>query len=109
VINTGNPYQIGPAGSPTTQQTDTSSQMNQFDRENDQAKAPLILPNPLDKINPLLSNIFVTLTQIREELITQAQINPAIKEEKLKNVINKIDEINKEILDLPAHLGTITL
>jgi hypothetical protein len=108
VVNTTNPYHIGVAEDPATKQTDAMSQMHQFAREEDQAKAPYILPDPLEHVNPILSNIFVSLVQLRG-LLKQSQNNPSVNSDKIEVIVNKVDEINKEILDLPQYLATIKL
>ncbi len=108
MINTSNPYQVGVAGSPVLRQGSVEGQINTYKREEDLAKAPEILPEPLDKINPILSNIFVSLLQVRT-MLTQAGENPKCNPQKLEKIKERIDLINKEILDLPTYLYTIRL
>lgn len=108
MLNTSNPYQIGVAGSPVLQQGSVVDQERNYKEDEENSKAPLILPEPLDKINPILSTVFVSLLQVRG-LISQAAENPACNVHKLDEVKEKIDEINKEILDLPNYLYRITL
>lgn len=108
MINKTNPYQIGVADSPILQPGSMSDQVKANKENEEQAKAPPILPNPLDKINPILSNVFVSLVQIRD-MLNQVKENPTANKEKVDIMQNKIDIINKEILDFPAYLATISL
>lgn len=109
MINTTNPYHIGVASDHTLEQKDLSGQINQFKREDDEAKAPLVMPFPLENtITPAIGNIFVWLTHIRNSLII-AKNNPKINKEEVNNIVKKIDTINKHLLDLQTNLHTITL
>lgn len=103
-----NPYQIGIADKPIIGQGDISSQIRQFKDEDDQSKAPPILPDPVDKIVPILGNVYVSLIQARS-ILGQAANNPAIDKDKLEKIKEKIDNINKEILDLSIYLSIIAL
>lgn len=83
--------------------------MDQYKREEDQAKAPLVMPYPLDTVLvPLIGDIFISLTNARNNLI-MARKNPAANKEGIKEVIAEIDNINKAVLDLQKKLGKITL
>jgi len=103
-----NPYQIGIADKPVIGQGDISSQIRQFKDEEAQSKAPPILPDPLDKIIPVIGNVFVSLITARS-MVSQAANNPDINKEKLEKIKAKIDNINKEILDLSIYLSIIAL
>lgn len=103
-----NPYQIGIADKPVIGQGDVSSQIRQFNDEEAQSKAPPILPNPLDKIIPVIGNVYVSLITARS-MVSQAANNPDIDKEKLEKIKAKIDNINKEILDLSIYLSIIAL
>jgi len=103
-----NPYQIGIADKPVIGQCDISSQIRQFKDEEAQSKAPPILPDPLDKIIPVIGNVFVSLITARS-MVSQAANNPDINKEKLEKIKAKIDNINKEILDLSIYLSIIAL
>jgi hypothetical protein len=110
VINTTNPYSTGVAPDFANAQNDIKSQMNQFKREEDEAKAPHVLPFSLEhKIEPLLATALLSFEQIRGELLTQLKSNPAINQEKADILIDKIQQINSDILDLSPYLRTITL
>lgn len=106
--STQNPYQIGIADKPIIGQGDVSSQTRQFKDEEEQSKAPGILPDPVDKIIPVLGNVYVSLIQARS-IIGQAANNPVIDKDKLEKIKEKIDNINKEILDLSIYLSIIAL
>jgi hypothetical protein len=103
-----NPYQIGIADKPVIGQGDVSSQIRQFKDEEAQSKAPPILPDPLDKIIPVIGNVYVSLITARS-MVSQAANNPDIDKEKLEKIKAKIDNINKEILDLSIYLSIIAL
>jgi hypothetical protein len=103
-----NPYQIGIADKPVIGQGDISSQIRQFKDEEAQSKAPPILPDPLDKIIPVIGNVYVSLITARS-MVSQAANNPDIDKEKLEKIKAKIDNINKEILDLSIYLSIIAL
>ena len=103
-----NPYQIGIADKPVIGQGDVSSQIRQFKDEEALSKAPPILPDPLDKIIPVIGNVYVSLITARS-MVSQAANNPDIDKEKLEKIKAKIDNINKEILDLSIYLSIIAL
>lgn len=108
--NTTNPYSIGVAPDHAQFQNNVKDQLNQFKREEDMAKAPLVTPFPLDnKIEPLLSTILLSLEQIRGELLSQLRNNPAADEKKTNILTKKIQQINSNILELVADLRTIAL
>jgi hypothetical protein len=109
VINTTNPYQIGVASDYNLNQKDVSGQINQFKTEEDKSKAPLIMPFPLENtIVPAIGEIFVSLTQIRNNLVI-AKSNPKVNKDGVNVIVKKIDTINKYLLDLQSSLRTITL
>jgi len=101
-----NPYQIGTATSPKLQQGDVESQMKMYQQNDAAAMAPEIPSFPLENINAILSNVFVSMLQIRE-LVKQSENHPDACREKIELVEKKIDEINKEILDLPTYLAIL--
>lgn len=107
--NTTNPYRVGVVSDFALKQPDVSSQTNQFKREDDMAKAPLVMPFPLENVLiPLIGDVFISLTQARNKLIETKQ-NPAVDTEDLDSIVTKIDEINKHVLDLQTHVRKITL
>jgi len=103
-----NPYQIGIADKPVIGQGDISSQIRQFKDEEAESKAPPILPDPLDKVIPVIGNVYVSLITARS-MVSQAANNPDIDKEKLEKIKAKIDNINQEILDLSIYLSIIAL
>jgi hypothetical protein len=109
VKSTQNPYQTGIADKPIIGQGDISSQIRQFDDEEAQSKAPPILPFPLEPINPLLSDLFNTLLEIRK-ILKRAANEPTVDKDKIEFINNEIDEISTKILlDIPARLAIIAL
>jgi hypothetical protein len=101
-----NPYQIGVAANPKLQQGDIDNQMKIYKSDDQQAIAPEIPSFPLENINAILSNVFVSMMQIRE-LIKQSENHPDACSEKIALVEDKIDQINKDILDLPTYLAIL--
>ena len=79
-------------------------------------KAPPILPYELNEINEMLGNIFVTLAELRNRLSrvkdqpvqgpTQLPVN-GVNKGAIDSINNKIDNINKLILDIPEDLAKI--
>lgn len=106
--NNQNPYQTGVADKPVNSQGDVTSQIRQFEQEDRASKAPKILPDPMDKLVPVLGDIYVSLTQARN-ITSQAANNPEINKDKLEEIKAKIDNINAEILDLSIYLSIISL
>lgn len=102
------PYQVGVASTPITHQTDIAAQLKMKDEDEKNSKAPPILPDPLDKLIPILGNVFVSLLQARS-LLSQASQNPSAKGAELDVVICKLDNINAEILDLSATLSILSI
>jgi len=108
VKNNQNPYQTGIADKPVNNQGDVSSQIRQFEQEDRDSKAPPILPEPMDKLVPILGNIYVSLTQARS-ITSQVANHPDVDKDKLEQIKAKIDNINAEILDLSVFLSIISL
>ena len=106
--NNQNPYQIGLADKPVIGQGDISSQLRQFEAEDKNSKAPLILPYPVDKILPILTNALSEMITARK-LVCDAGNNPKVVKDKLETITDEIDTINMKILDLFRYLSIIAL
>ena len=65
MINTSNPYGVGIANSPVMNQGSVEGQLADAARANRDSKAPLLLPEPIDKIMPILSTAIVSMMQIK--------------------------------------------
>lgn len=106
--NNNSPYFTGVAPEPNHDQGDVNSQLEAGKMEGERAKQTAVLPNPMDKIDPMLSEVFVTMIDIKG-MIDQVGGNPAVNKKNLRVIQKKIDEINKSILDLPNYFATISL
>lgn len=101
-----NPYQIGVASNPKLQQGDVEGQMKIYKQDERDAIAPRVPSFPLENIDAILSNVFVSMMQIRE-LVKQTENHPGSCRQKIEIVEDKIDEINKHILELPTYIAII--
>ncbi len=108
MFNTTNPHQIGTAQDPVLQQSSLGSQLKTIKQDEKNAKAPPVLPDPLEELKPLLANIFVTLSQVRNK-ISLAKNNPVVKQQELEELQVKVDEITTKILDLEGNLAIMSL
>jgi len=108
MINSSNPYGIGISGTPVLNQGSVEGQLADAARANYDSKAPPLLPEPIDKILPVISTVIVSMIQIKN-MLNQAESNPVISKDNLEALHAKIDDINKELLDLPSYLYTITI
>lgn len=102
------PYQVGVAGAPSLDQPNPAYQLQNAKEDEQNAKSPLIAPEPLDKINPILAQIFVSLMQVKT-MLNQAKQNPTVSVHKIEEIQETIDLINVKILDLPHIIAKITL
>jgi len=108
MINTSNPYGVGISNTPVLNQGSVEGQLADAARANRDSKAPLLLPEPIDKIMPILSTAIISMMQIKN-MLNQAENNPIISKVNLETLHAKVDDINKELLDLPSYLYTITI
>lgn len=107
-MNNGNNFYTGVAPEPTLDQGDVSSQMDTGEQEGNKAKQTATLPDPMTKIDPLLSEVFALMVEIRN-MIEQTSHNPTVNNDKIQAILSDIDEINKNVLDLPKSFATISL
>lgn len=102
------PYSMGIADKQFSRDLNPSGQMGKYKEDEKHQKAPPILPYDLDTVKQSLGNAFVALTQVRAALDI-AQGNDEIDYSAIDSIKNKIDEINKLILDIPEDLSKISI
>lgn len=106
-MNPGNsPYSVKPDTKNIRFDYDASDQMNKYKEDELSQKADLILPHELANITKYLGDTFSSLTEIRGILIAAAS-NDEINKHAVDNITDKIDEINKIVLEIPDDLAKI--
>lgn len=100
------PYEVGPNKSNIKFGYDPRGQLGKYQNDEKLQKAPKILPHEMDNINKFLGDTFISLTHIRNILIA-ASNNKEISTHALDNIKDKIDEINKIVLEIPEELDKI--
>lgn len=103
-----NPFFTGIAPDPVNKQGDTTHQIEAGKEEELRAHQTGKMPDPLDKVNPFLADVFEKMVQIKG-LANQVSGNPSVNSANLTTLQNKIDDINSLILDLPKYFATISL
>jgi len=81
-------------------------QLSMYKHEEINQKAGLKLPHELDGIEKILGDTFVSLTTVRN-MVKHAEQNSEINHHALDVIKNKIDDINKIVLDIPNDLAKI--
>ena len=107
-MNEGNNFYTGVAPDPNLAQGDVSSQMRMQQHQDAVARETSHLPDPMDKLNPLIADTFEKLVQIKS-LVKQVSENPSVNQKELNIIQDKIDSINKELLDLPNYFAKISI
>jgi|TARA_R100001163_G_C5059630_1_gene196318 hypothetical protein len=112
------PYSVKPDDTPINYNMPTDGQQAKYKEDERHQKAPPILPYELNEINEMLGNIFVTLAELRNRLSrvkdqpvqgpTQLPVN-GVNKGAIDSINNKIDNINKLILDIPEDLAKIAI
>jgi hypothetical protein len=102
------PYSMGIANKQFSRDLDPVSQMGKYKEEEKLQKAPTLLPYDLETVKQSLGNAFVALTQVRASLKI-AEGNNEVNYGAIDSIKNKIDEINKLILDIPEDLAKISI
>ena len=107
-MNNGNyPYESKP--DTKNIRFDQGSQENQLARYKEEEihqKSDKILPHELENITKFLGDTFANLTDIRN-ILAHAQKNDEINKHGIDSIKNKIDEINKIVLEIPEDLDKI--
>jgi hypothetical protein len=76
--------------------------------EENKSKAPKTLPEPLPKLTDILGSIYCSMIQAKG-IVDQTANNVTSNSKKLDIIKDKIDNINKEIVDLSYHLSIMSL
>ena len=103
-----NPYQISKASDPVLGQGSLADKFKTIKDDEDKSKAPKILPSPLNSLIDIVGNIYVSMSQARN-IVDQAANNATVNSSQHEKIKNKVDNINKEILDLTYLLSNISL
>ena len=102
------PYSTGIADKQFSKDLDPAGQMKKYKEDEMMQKAPPVLPYDLDMVTQSLGNAFVALTQVRASLEI-AEGNKEVNYGAIDSIKDKIDEINKLILDIPEDLSKISI
>ena len=100
------PYSVGPENNPINFHMNVQDQVIKYKDDEKFQKAPPILPHELEKLTEVLGNTFVCLAELRT-MLANASKSPEINKAALTNLVTKIDDINKLILDIPDDLSKI--
>ena len=103
-----NPYSIGTSNNPVLKQTISPGSMQIIQDEENKSKAPKTLPEPLPKLTDILGSIYCSMIQAKG-IVDQTANNVTSDSKKLDIIKSKIDNINKEIVDLSYHLSIMSL
>jgi hypothetical protein len=103
-----NPYSISKSNNPIFKQDISPGSYKIIQDEENNSKAPKTLPEPLPKLTDILGSIYVSMIQAKG-IVDQTANNVTANSEKLDIIKSKIDNINKEIVDLSYHLSIMSL
>ncbi len=106
--NSQNPYSITTSNNPVLKQVISPGSFKVIQDEENNSKAPKTLPEPLPKLTDILGSIYVSMIQAKS-IVDQTANNVTSNSEKLDIIKSKIDNINKEIVDLSYHLSIMSL
>jgi hypothetical protein len=106
-MNTGNsPYETKPNDKSIRHTLDPHRQIDKYKEDEASQKAPKVLPHEMENINKFLGDTFVSLIEIRNILVAAGK-NKEISVHAVDNIKEKIDEINKIVLEIPEELDKI--
>jgi len=106
-MNPGNsPYSVKPTTKNIRFDFDPKDQLAKYKEDELNHKADLILPHEMVNIHKFLGDTFVSLAEIHGILIAAAN-NDEIDKHAVDNITDKIDEINKIVLEIPEDLAKI--
>lgn len=103
-----NPYSISKASAPIFKQNISPDSFKVMQDEENKSKAPKTLPEPLPKLTDILGNVYVSMLQAKG-IVAQTADNATSNSKKLDIIKDKIDNINKEIVDLSYLLSIMSL
>jgi len=108
-MNTANsPYSTKFNDKPINQLMNTDDQQAKYKNEEKEQKAPPTLPHELEHLVAKLGDTFVDLTEIRR-MLDNVKNNASVEDEDIKELQDKIDQINNLILDLPESIAKLSL
>lgn len=102
------PYSTKFNDKPINQLMDTTDQQAKYKNEEKEQKAPPTLPHELEHLVAKLGDTFVDLTEIRR-MLDNVKNNASVEDEDIKELQDKIDQINNLILDLPESIAKLSL
>ena len=108
-MNTANsPYSTKFNDKPINQLMNTDDQQAKYKNEEKEQKAPPVLPHELEHLVAKLGDTFVDLTEIRR-MLDNVKNNASVDQDDVKDLQDKIDQINNLILDLPEAVAKLSL
>ena len=105
---TNSPYSTKFNDKPINRHMDTSDQQAKYKDEEKTQKADPILPHELENLTDKLGDTFISLTEVRR-MLDNVKNNASVEDEDVKEMQDKIDQINNLILDLPEQLAKLSL
>ena len=102
------PYSTKFNDRPINQLLDTTDQQKKYKDEEKDQKAPPTLPHELEHISDKMGDTFVSLTEIRR-MLDNVKNNASVDDDDIKEMQDKIDQINNLILELPEQLAKLSL
>ena len=102
------PYSTKFNDKPINRHMDTSDQQAKYKDEEKTQKADPVLPHELEHLTAKLGDTFISLTEVRR-MLDNVKNNASVEDEDVKEMQNKIDQINNLILDLPEQLAKLSL
>ena len=106
--STDNPYSTSFNDKPISQLMRTTDQQKKYENEEKEQKAPPTVPFELDHLIAKLGDTFVDLTEIRR-MLDNVKRNESVDQDDVKDLQDKIDQINNLILDLPGDVAKLSL
>ena len=108
-MNAGDsPYSTKFNDKPINRHMDTSDQEAKYKEEEKTQKADPVLPHELENLTAKIGDTFISLTEIRR-MLDNVKNNASVEDEDVKEMQDKIDQINNLILDLPEQLAKLSL
>ena len=102
------PYSTKFNDKPINQLLNTDGQKAKYKDEEKAQKAPPTLPHELEHLVKKLGDTFVDLAEIRR-MLDNVKNNESVDDTDVKDLQDKIDQINNLILDLPEGISRLSL
>lgn len=108
-MNPGNsPYETKPNDKNIIYNYDPRGQIGKYKEDEMHQKADKILPHEMSNMVKFLGDTFVSLKSIRDILVA-ARNNKELNKHAVENINDKIDEVNKIVLDISEELDKISI